>query len=52
MMVVDINQLLEQMAVPLKSFVRKHIANEPDAAPVDLAAAEARQQRRTIKSKL
>lgn len=34
MMVVNINQVLEEMAVPLKSFVRKHIANEQDAEEI------------------
>lgn len=34
MMLVSINQVLEEMAMPLKSFVRKHIANEQDAEEI------------------
>lgn len=33
-MVVNINQVMEEMAIPLKSFVRKHIANEQDAEEI------------------
>ena len=33
-MTVNINQILEDMAVPLKGFVRKHIANEQDAEEI------------------
>lgn len=34
MMLGSINQVLEEMAMPLKSFVRKHIANEQDAEEI------------------
>lgn len=33
-MAVSINNVLEEMAVPLKGFVRKHIANEEDAEEI------------------
>lgn len=33
-MAVNINQVLEEMEMPLKSFVRKHIANEQDVEEI------------------